>query len=585
MTDVSGPRGMPKEAKEARAKKVKHVVILGGGIVGASVAYYLRQEHDDKQKKLSAALPFDLEITIVESAATTRRCACGKVECGYGSLHALGVNSGSSSGFLEKDACDGTPMEALARHGFDAHVALAQHLERNAEDRVDFRRLQHVVHSGTVGRTFASERPVYEHASPKPWTSVDEHGPVMTGSNFCKSCSAVLAAKPFDPEAFRKAVPCAQTDRGTACDAPIPAQLHPRKLCWALAKRSGAVIVSGTEAVGVMTKGSMPNTEVTSVRVRPSGVRTNPEPEPELSLEPEPEQQSRATEQTLPQLSAGQSIWPPTGGQQARSHADRIRSALPSGQLSCTDVVVALGPWSAAAITEPWFEQQELELPLSAVVGQSLIARPKEELLVGISEGDEVKPQPVAITSTARELVLPPPLPIREPIFNATKVNLVHLADVGSLIPTILPRPAAEQVHEVWVGSTVEPMGSVMRHSRSRKPAMTLKPARQLADGVCYESAVVVGALRAVAVQVAPALAEAEHVSQSACVWSHTPDGLPVIGAVPHCGKLQPATSRLSTFRYNYLCRILQNKIVHQVSFTDHVCRVRSQCLRCDGSW
>ena len=528
-------------------RDAKHVVILGGGIVGAAVAYYLRQTHQER------ALPFGLQLTIVESATATQRCACGKPGCEYTSLHALGANSGSSSGFLEKDTCDGTPMEALARQGFEAHVELGKQLDRSADDQVGFRRLQRVAYSGTAGGRFGQEQAVYERPSPKPWTSVAQNGQVMSGSTFCKTCTTTFAAQTSDASRspFKDATPCAQTDRGS-CAAPKPAQVHPRKLCWALAKLSGAVVVSGTEVLGVEKGGATHNTQViTAVRVRPSSYAWSlPEPEPELELQPpesEPEQKQEQDIETSPQilcLGEGQGIWPAAdqvSTAQATPHTKEIWHALPSGRLSCTHVVVALGAWSATAITEGWFEQQELRLPLIAVLEQSLVARPQEELLVDIKEGGRVTPQAVAISAAARELVLPPPLPIRESACNATKVNLVHFGDAGSFVPFVLPR-SADAVPEVWVGGAVERMGSVVQEDdRSGKPRMILKSARHLADGDGYENALVVGALRSVAVELAPVLAEAQHVSQSACVRSHTPDGLPIISAVPHCGKLQPS--------------------------------------------
>ena len=60
---------------------------------------------------------------------------------------------------------------------------------------------------------------------------------------------------------------------------------------------------------------------------------------------------------------------------------------------------------------------------------------------------------------------------------------------------------------------------------------MALAPAQHRAK--C--SALVIGALRGAAVEVAPSLAEATHVKQAARIRSHTTDGMPVIGAVPRC--------------------------------------------------
>ncbi len=587
-------QGTPREQRE-----VKHVVILGGGVVGAAVAYYLRQTHQAAQGsgRQRGALPFDLELTIVESAAAaTGRCACGELGCDDTSLHALGANSGSSSGFLQKDACDGTPVESLARQGFEDHVELGEHLERSADDRVDFRRIQRVLHAGTVGGSFGQEQAVYERPSPKAWAVVAQDGQIISGSTFCEACTTEFAAKTSETPtggSFRDAVPCAQVDDRARCAAPMPAQIHPRKLCWALAKQSGAVIVSGTEVVGVQTHGVVGSAKVTAVRVRPSSdagrspsPAVEPEPEPEQEPELDQEKEQKASSQSLGE---GQSIWPPSSSksstEQAAAHANDVSRALLSGQLSCTHVIVALGPWSAVAVTEAWFEQQELQLPLTAVVGQSLVVRPEEELLVGLLEGDTVVAQPVAITAAARELVLPPPLPIQEPACNATKVNLVHLGDIGSFVPFILPRPA-DEVNEVWVGGTAEPLGSVMRRDRSGNNQVMLKSAKEMAGGDGYESALIVGALRGAAVQVAPALAEAKHVSQSACVAAYTPDGLPVIGEVPRCGKLQ-ASFRTQRHEYVHCAFCLLGCLQTMESFARLIicaCRVCSRRLRRNGS-
>jgi glycine/D-amino acid oxidase-like deaminating enzyme len=101
-------------------------------------------------------------------------------------------------------------------------------------------------------------------------------------------------------------------------------------------------------------------------------------------------------------------------------------------------------------------------------------------------------------------------------------------------VPFVLPRPV-DTVREVWVGGASEPMGSVMKQDRNGVPRMTLDPPHVMTTKC---SAVVIGALRGAAVEVAPtALAEAEHVRQLACVRSHTPDGMPALGAVQRCGE------------------------------------------------
>jgi glycine/D-amino acid oxidase-like deaminating enzyme len=73
------------------------VVICGGGVVGASIAYFLGR---------LGARPIVVERTGVACAA-----------------------SGKSGGFLALDWCDGTPLEQLARRSFELHAELAQRID------------------------------------------------------------------------------------------------------------------------------------------------------------------------------------------------------------------------------------------------------------------------------------------------------------------------------------------------------------------------------------------------------------------------------------------------------------------------
>ena len=72
------------------------VLILGGGVIGASVAYHLAAEGAD--------------VVVIERSAVA--CAA----------------SGKSGGFLALDWCDGTPLMALARRSFALHAELAEEL-------------------------------------------------------------------------------------------------------------------------------------------------------------------------------------------------------------------------------------------------------------------------------------------------------------------------------------------------------------------------------------------------------------------------------------------------------------------------
>jgi glycine/D-amino acid oxidase-like deaminating enzyme len=72
------------------------VVICGGGVIGAAVAYFLTRR---------GVRPIVVERTGIACAA-----------------------SGKSGGFLARDWCDGTPLQDLARHSFDLHAELADRL-------------------------------------------------------------------------------------------------------------------------------------------------------------------------------------------------------------------------------------------------------------------------------------------------------------------------------------------------------------------------------------------------------------------------------------------------------------------------
>ena len=72
------------------------VLICGGGVIGASIAYFLSRR---------GARPIVIERTGLACAA-----------------------SGKSGGFLALDWCDGTPLEALARRSFALHAKLAEEI-------------------------------------------------------------------------------------------------------------------------------------------------------------------------------------------------------------------------------------------------------------------------------------------------------------------------------------------------------------------------------------------------------------------------------------------------------------------------
>jgi glycine/D-amino acid oxidase-like deaminating enzyme len=73
-----------------------HVVICGGGVVGACTAYFLARR--------------GLGVTVVERSGVA--CAA----------------SGKAGGFLARDWCAGSPLDALARRSFALHAGLLQDL-------------------------------------------------------------------------------------------------------------------------------------------------------------------------------------------------------------------------------------------------------------------------------------------------------------------------------------------------------------------------------------------------------------------------------------------------------------------------
>jgi glycine/D-amino acid oxidase-like deaminating enzyme len=73
-----------------------HVLICGGGVIGASIAYFLGRR--------------DVTATVIESTGVA--CAA----------------SGKSGGFLARDWCEGTPLAPLARRSFDLHAELAEQI-------------------------------------------------------------------------------------------------------------------------------------------------------------------------------------------------------------------------------------------------------------------------------------------------------------------------------------------------------------------------------------------------------------------------------------------------------------------------
>jgi glycine/D-amino acid oxidase-like deaminating enzyme len=90
-----------------------HVLICGGGVIGASIAYFLSCR--------------GIQTTVIER--TGLACAA----------------SGKSGGFLALDWCDGTPLESLSRRSFALHARLAEDIGNDW----NYRRL--TTYGGSVG--------------------------------------------------------------------------------------------------------------------------------------------------------------------------------------------------------------------------------------------------------------------------------------------------------------------------------------------------------------------------------------------------------------------------------------------------
>ena len=73
-----------------------HVVICGGGVIGACTAYFLARR--------------GIDVTVVERAEVASSA------------------SGKAGGFLASDWCAGSPLDALARRSFALHASLHEEI-------------------------------------------------------------------------------------------------------------------------------------------------------------------------------------------------------------------------------------------------------------------------------------------------------------------------------------------------------------------------------------------------------------------------------------------------------------------------
>lgn len=142
------------------------VVICGGGVIGACIAYFLSQRR--------------VEAVVVERTGVA--CAA----------------SGKSGGFLALDWCDGSPLAPLARRSFELHAALAAEFE----GRWGYRRLD------TLGIVASGRRQL--RASPHP----DLPGWVAREAQLQGRLGTPETTAQVDPAAFTRGMLDAALDRG-----------------------------------------------------------------------------------------------------------------------------------------------------------------------------------------------------------------------------------------------------------------------------------------------------------------------------------------------------------------------------------
>ena len=142
-----------------------HVVICGGGVIGAAAAYELSRR--------------DVAVTVVER------------------WRVAGAASGKSGGFLARDWCQGTPVAALAERSFDLHAAWAQELG----DRYGYRRVDTFAVAISDRRKITRART----AGPADWLATDASNRHRIGS---RDTTAQI-----DPEAFTRTLMEVATSR------------------------------------------------------------------------------------------------------------------------------------------------------------------------------------------------------------------------------------------------------------------------------------------------------------------------------------------------------------------------------------
>ncbi|MGI9478703.1 MAG: NAD(P)/FAD-dependent oxidoreductase [Hyphomicrobiaceae bacterium] len=140
-----------------------HVVVCGGGVIGAACAYALSQR--------------GVEVTLIER------------------WRIAGCASGKSGGFLARDWCDGSPLAPLAHRSFDLHKTWAEEMGNPYGYRP----------VATYGAEINGSAPAPE-GQPADWLS-----PSATGRDQLGDTSTTAA---LDPAAFTQALVQAAIARG-----------------------------------------------------------------------------------------------------------------------------------------------------------------------------------------------------------------------------------------------------------------------------------------------------------------------------------------------------------------------------------
>src|SRR5829696_5018643 len=134
----------------ADASDAMHVVICGGGVIGASTAYFLSRR--------------GIAVTVVERTGIA--CAA----------------SGKSGGFLARDWCDGTPLEALVHRSFDLHAELAERLDGDWGYRrlTTYGGFAPLRHRGAYALDWLSQRVAFGRRLGSPETTAQVHPAAFT---------------------------------------------------------------------------------------------------------------------------------------------------------------------------------------------------------------------------------------------------------------------------------------------------------------------------------------------------------------------------------------------------------------------